>query len=213
MAKKHKFQPEGETQVVETTQTTQVDTSSDAAAGGDADAAHAEGAAAPADPKTVGIFLRADTKDVNERTDYKLTREKAYPKKPDEIDITIDGQPAKLAITSSGGWATEATKGYNGWLKYEHPVRGMLNGWLIFGYNVDPKSKEQFPNGLNFTTVEGRGPANPKREPSNAEGEKRRQEAAAATRKAKAPPAATTEGAAEGTTTEGAVEGATEGAA
>ena len=97
-----------------------------------------------------------------------------------------------MAVTSSGGWANEDTKGYNGYIRYSHPVRGNISGWILFGYKVDPRA-EGF--NLDFTTVEGSCDANPKREPSNPAVEEARKAAfkkmdakkAAATTEAEAP--------------------------
>jgi hypothetical protein len=109
-----------------------------------------------------GWYLKTAEADKNGRTDYRFAKYAGYPKKPSEIDITIDGEKAKLAVTSSGGWADEATKGYNGYIQYQHPVRGLISGWILFGHGVNPR---EMP--LDFTTVDGSCDANPKRIPAN----------------------------------------------
>jgi len=121
-----------------------------------------------------GWFLRAAEADVNSRTDYRFAKWDGYPKKPNEVPITIDGEPAQMAVTSSGGWANEDTKGYNGYIRYSHPVRGNISGWILFGYKVDPKA-EGF--NLDFTTQDGSCDANPKREPAKPETEEARKAA------------------------------------
>ena len=80
-----------------------------------------------------GWYLQAGVADVNGRTNYRFAKWDGYPKKPQEIPITIDGEPAQMAVTSSGGWANEDTKGYNGYIRYNHPVRGNISGWILFG--------------------------------------------------------------------------------
>lgn len=125
---------------------------------------------AKAEPKK-GWYLQAAASDVNGRSNYRFAKWDGYPKKPNEIPITIDGEPAQMAVTSSGGWANEDTKGYNGYIRYSHPVRGDISGWILFGYKVDPRA-EGF--NLDFVTVDGSCDANPKREPANPEVEEQR---------------------------------------
>jgi hypothetical protein len=127
-----------------------------------------------------GWYLKSAEPDKNGRTDYRFAKYAGYPKKPSEMDITIDGQPAKLAVTSSGGWADEATKGYNGYIQYQHPVRGLISGWILFGHGVNPREMK-----LDFKTVDGSCDANPKRIPANPATEEARKAAFKAKMEAK----------------------------
>ena len=133
--------------------------------------------------------LVLDTKDVNGRDAYRFARCTDMPKKAPRIPITLDGKPAEMAVTSSGGYS--ALVGYNGYLQ----DKDGHNGWILFGDNVNPNDKEQFPNGLNFTTTQGLCAANPVRQPKNPDGEANRRAMAkvAAEKRAAEKAAATTE--------------------
>lgn len=133
--------------------------------------AEGETAEAPT-PAKPSWYLKNGVADPHGRTDYRFAKYAGYPKKPSEVDITIDGEAAKMAVTSSGGWADESTKGYNGYIQYAHPTRGLISGWILFGHGVDPRS---IP--LDFTTVDGTCDANPKRLPANPETEEARKAA------------------------------------
>ncbi|MFI5224977.1 MAG: hypothetical protein ACHQX3_12180, partial [Nitrospirales bacterium] len=124
------------------------------------------------EPVRASWYLKTAEPDKNGRTDYRLAKYAGYPKKPSEIPITIDGQPAKLAVTSSGGWADEQTKGFNGYLQYTHPTKGYMSGWILFGHGVNPR---EMP--LDFTVTDGTCEANPKRIPANPETEEARKAA------------------------------------
>jgi len=178
--------------------------------------AAAEAAAAPATTPAIprGFHLVANQPDVHGRVNYRFGKEDNYPKKAEGMNVLVDDIVVRMAVTSSGGWANEATKGYNGWFRFDHPTRGLVAGWILFGHGVDPRQWApegvDTPPRLSFKITDGTCEANPKREPVNPEAEAKRLEAAELKRKAKAaaaegaPPAGetppTTEGEAQPTT-------------
>lgn len=167
----------------------QDDTNTDAPVAVEPAAPEQEAPAAEEAPKAFirpSSHLVCETADHLGRTAYRFAKSKEMPKKAPQVDITIDGKPAKIAFTTSGGYSEKV--GYNAYIQKPTKEDGSPGdiGWILFNDDVNPTDPEQFPNGVNFVTVAGQCAANPVRQPKNLEGEMNRRKASAEAAKAKA---------------------------
>jgi hypothetical protein len=124
--------------------------------------------------------LVMSTADLKGRTAYRFAKCAEMPKKAARYPATVDGKPAEIAFTTSGGYAEVV--GYNAYLQKPQKDDGSPGdiGWILFNDGVDPLDKEQFPDGYHFTTTTGLCDPNPKREPKNPDAENARRAASAA---------------------------------
>ena len=124
--------------------------------------------------------LVMSTADIKGRTAYRFAKCAEMPKKAARYEATVDGKPAQIAFTTSGGYSEVV--GFNAYIQKPDKDDGTPGdiGWILFNDGVDPLDKTQFPDGYHFTTTPGLCDANPKREPKNPDAENARRAASAA---------------------------------